>query len=173
MLRRLKLFTLAADTHVVRSRFVLLLAVTAFVVMPTSAGQAGSDRTLDLRILSVLGVANTDVEPKGLSTGDRITMTDRLYNLVPQFGRPKNAFVGTDSATLTMRPAGRGADFRGTARLPGGTIKVRARVPSSGALSRAAVVGGTGRFSNAMGTVSIRTLAGKGRAANIFRLTLP
>lgn len=162
----------AVNMGPVSSRLLLLLVGSPLVLLPAQVGQARSGKALEIKILSVVQtVAQTDVEPKGLSVGDRITMTDRLYNLVPQFGRPKGALVGRDSGTVTVRQGS--ADFRGTARLPGGTILVRRRFPVASALSRVTVVGGTGRFSNARGTVSIRALGAKGRATNVFHLTLP
>jgi hypothetical protein len=169
----LKLAGYSVDTGVVISRLPLLLVACSLALLPTSVGEARSGKTLTIKILSVVNaVGETDVEPKGLSAGDRIRITDRLYNLAPQFGKPNGAFVGTDSGISTVRQGGRSADFRGTARLPGGTIRVRGRYVVTGTLPLLTVVGGTGRFARARGTVSITALAGKGRARNVFRLTL-
>ena len=57
----------------------------------------------------------------------------------------------------------RAATFGGIARLPGGTIMVRGRLLLGSGRSTLAVVGGTGRFSKARGTVSVTTVnASKG-----------
>ena len=142
--------------------------------LPASLGQARSNRTTTIRILSVVQTyVPRDVAPKGVSPGDSVRMTDRLYNLVPQFGRPRGAPVGTDSGTERILPGNQAARFQGVARLPGGSIVVSGRIPLADATASAKVVGGTGRFAHAGGTVEVRTLPGNGRATNVFRLTLP
>lgn len=129
---------------------------------------------MTIRILSVVRTfEQKDVAPKGLSPGDQVRMTDRLYNAVPQFGKPKGALVGSDWGTITIRRDLRSGKFRGAAALPGGSITVAGLVPLDGTPSVAAVVSGTGRFSNARGSVAVSTLPGRGRSANVFRLTLP
>jgi hypothetical protein len=158
----------------VTSRLLLLFVSVSFALLPASTGEARSSKSLTIKVLSVVsGVGQKDVEPKGLSAGDRITMTDRLYNLAPQFGKPNGALIGSDVGISTVRQSGHVVDFRGTARLPGGTVRVKGRFTASGTLPRVTVVGGTGRFSQARGTVSLTDLAAKGRAKNVFRLTLP
>jgi hypothetical protein len=172
--KRLKLAVLVVDIGVVRFRLLVILVASPLVLLPTSVADARSSKTLDIKVLSVVRTyAQNDVEPKGLSSGDRITSTDFLYNLVPQFGKPTGALIGSDSGTFTVR-TGKAADFRGIARLPGGTIMVRGRLLLGSARSTLAVAGGTGRFSKARGTVSVTTVnASKGLARNVFRLTLP
>jgi Dirigent-like protein len=172
--KRLKLVGLVVDIGVVRFRLLVILVASPLVLLPTSVADARSSKTLDIKVLSVVRTyAQNDVEPKGLSSGDRITSTDRLYNLVPQFGKPTGALIGSDSGTFTVRTR-KAATFGGIARLPGGTIMVRGRLVLGSARSTLAVVGGTGRFSRARGTVSVTTVnASKGLARNVFRLTLP
>jgi len=114
----------------------------------------------------------TDFQPKGLSAGDHIRMTDRLYNLSAQFGKPRGSLVGSDSGTMKIRTGKRTADFRGVARLPGGTIAVGGRVSLTRQSSTVPVVGGTGHFAHARGTVVVSQADNNGRA-NVFRLTLP
>jgi hypothetical protein len=137
-------------------------SVVLFVLLP-AAGQARSARTMQVKVISVLS---------GYSqSGTSLRMTDRLYNLVPQFGRPKGALVGSDSGTL--RKTGTiSFSFRGVVRLPGGTLTVKGQVIGGESVSNLTVAGGTGRFAGARGIVVIRELGGQGRASNIFHLTL-
>jgi hypothetical protein len=152
---------------------LLLLSVCPLVLVPASIGEARSGGTMTVRVLSVpSGFDVDDVGAKGLSAGDRFMVADRLYNLVPQFGKRKGALVGTDTGTTTVRAGSKSADFRGVAKLPGGTIVVRARLRVGVTLSSVTVVGGTGRFAGARGTVALQGMS-RGRATNVFRLTLP
>jgi hypothetical protein len=158
----------------VRRRAFLLAAFLALLTLPVSAGQARHTSSLTIRILSVTRTFTAkDIAPKGLSAGDQVRTTDRLYNAAPQFGQPKGALVGSDRGTITVRSDKRSGDFRGVATLPGGTITAAGRVPLDGTPSTAGVVSGTGRFASARGSVAISTLPGRGHAANVFHLTLP
>jgi hypothetical protein len=153
-----------------------LLAIAAVsllgVTLIASAAEARETGTMTIKVVSVLnGYGQTDVEPKGLSAGDRIKMTDRLYNAVPQFGKAKGALVGSDSATLTTLNGAQTAAFRGVARIPGGTVAVRGVVTLAGQGSTN-VVGGTGRFAKATGRVAVGPASKSGRALNLFYLTL-
>jgi len=118
---------------------------------------------MDVKVMSVLS---------GYSqSSTSLRMTDRLYNLVPQFGKPKGALVGSDSGTL--RKTGTiSFSFKGIARLPGGTLTVRGQVIGGEHVSNLTIAGGTGRFAGARGVVVIREMGGQGRASNIFHLTL-
>ena len=157
-----------------RRRTFLLAAFVAMLTVPVSAGQAGHASSVTISILSVTRTFTAkDVVPKGLSAGDQVRTTDRLYNVVPQFGKPKGALVGSDRGIITVRADRRSGDFRGVATLPGGTITAAGRVPLDGTPSSAGVVSGTGRFASARGSVAISTLPGRGRAANVFHLTFP
>ena len=118
---------------------------------------------MDIKVVSVLS---------GYSqSGKSLRMTDKLYNLVPQFGKPKGALVGSDSGTL-KRAGHISLSFTGIARFPGGTLNVRGQVVAGETVSNLTIAGGTGRFAGARGVVVIRGMGGKGRAANIFQLTL-
>jgi hypothetical protein len=143
---------------------LLLLTSAALVLVPASVGQARSEKKMDVKVVSVLSGAS--------QSRDTIRMSDKLYNLVPQFGKPKGALVGSDSGTV-KRTGTLSASFRGVARLPGGTLTVKGQVIAGEPISDVAVSGGTGRFAGARGIVVIRELSGRARAANIFHLTLP
>jgi hypothetical protein len=144
------------------SRLLVLTSVAVFLLMP-SMGQARSARKLDIKVVSVL----SGYSPSGQS----IRMSDRLYNLVPQFGKPKGALVGSDSGTV-RRTGTISAFFKGVARLPGGTLNVRGPVILGEPISNLNIAGGTGRFAGARGVVVIREMGTAGRAANIFHVTL-
>jgi hypothetical protein len=120
---------------------------------------------MDVKVVSVLSSYS---QP----TKTSLRMTDKLYNLVPQFGKPKGALVGSDSGTL--RKAGHiSFSFTGVARLPGGTLNVRGQVVGGESVSNLNIAGGTGRFAGARGVVVIREMGGgQGRASNVFHLTL-
>jgi hypothetical protein len=141
---------------------LLLTSVVVFVLLP-AVGQARSARTMDVKVVSVLSGYSV--------SGTSLRMTDKLYNLVPQFGKPKGALVGSDSGTL-KKTGTISFSFRGVARLAGGTLTVKGRVIGGEPVSNLTVAGGTGRFAGARGIVVIREMRGKGRAANIFHLTL-
>ena len=146
-----------------RLRVILLLTGVVLCVLLPAAGQARSARTMDIKVVSVLS---------GYSqSGKSLRMTDKLYNLVPQFGKPKGALVGSDSGTL-KRAGHISLSFTGIARFPGGTLNVRGQVVAGETVSNLTIAGGTGRFAGARGVVVIREMGGKGRAANIFHLTL-
>jgi len=142
---------------------LLILASAAVLLLTPSLGQARSSRTMDIRVVSVLS---------GYSrSATSLRMTDKLYNLVPQFGKPKGALVGSDSGTL-KKTGTISFSFRGMARLPGGTLTVKGQVIGGERVSNLTIAGGTGRFAGARGIVVIRGMAGQGRASNIFHLTL-
>ena len=142
---------------------LLILASVAVLLLTPSLGQARSSRTMDIKVVSVLSGYSRSTTS--------LRMTDKLYNLVPQFGKPKGALVGSDSGTL-KKTGTISFSFRGLARLPGGTLNVRGQVIGGERVSNLTIAGGTGRFAGARGVVVIRGMAGQGRASNIFHLTL-
>jgi len=146
----------------VTSRLLILASVAVLLLTP-SLGQARSSRTMDIKVVSVLSGYSRSTTS--------LRMTDKLYNLVPQFGKPKGALVGSDSGTL-KKTGTISFSFRGLARLPGGTLNVRGQVIGGERVSNLTIAGGTGRFAGARGIVVIRGMAGQGRASNIFHLTL-
>jgi hypothetical protein len=154
-------------------RLGLLLVSSLLSILPAAVGQAGPQKTLTIKLRSVVQTTTAnDVEPKGPSAGDRVTVTDRLYNLVPQFGKPKGALVGRDTATVTVLAGNRGVDVRGVTRLPRGTIRTSGQISFGATSWRVPVVGGSGRFSGARGSVAVDEPARRGYARNIFRLIL-
>jgi hypothetical protein len=154
-------------------RLGLLLICSLLFILPAAVGQAGPRKTLTIKLRSVVQTTTAnDVEPKGPSAGDRVTVTDRLYNLVAQFGKPKGALVGRDTATVTVLAGNQGVDVRGVTTLPRGTIRTRGRISFGASGWRVPVVGGSGRFSGARGSVAVDEPPTRGHARNIFRLIL-
>jgi hypothetical protein len=144
---------------------VLALGVAA--ALPAAARA----ETLTIRVTSVVvTVKRVDVKPKGTSAGDRLVLEDSLLNAAPQFGKKTGATVGSDSGTMTFTSS-HSARFVGRARLPGGTLRLKGPVTAYGRDSiRIPVVGGTGRFSSARGTLTVGP--GEKRALNVYELKL-
>jgi len=150
-----------------RRAAALALALLVAVLAPAAA-QA---KRVTISVTSILvSVKSTDVAPKGVvSRGDRKAYRNVLENAVAQFGKPKGATVGSDSGTLTFTSA-HTARYSGTTRLPGGTLIVRGPVKVVGTTLEVAVVGGTGRYASARGTLAVGP--GDKRALNVYRLVL-
>jgi hypothetical protein len=160
-------FTLAAVFVV----GVALLALPAQVAQSTDS----ATRTIRLVSLTVNSRLVVDRPPKGApSKGDVVREESILRNAVPQFGRPKGANVGSDVAIFTVtsaRPVR--MNVRVTVKLPGGTLRGRARITGT-AIPGIRIVGGTGIFAKARGTGTVRDASGSARGVlNIYRLQLP
>ena len=148
-------------------------AATAAVAVTLVPPLASSKSAVVIRLVSITTSNRVqDKAPQGASPGDKVFTTSRLQNAVAQLGRPKGAVVGSDRATLTIR----GSDsvlVDGSATLRGGTIRFHGLITSANT-TRIPVVGGTGRFAGARGTVTTAALSRNGlRASNVYRLTLP
>jgi hypothetical protein len=148
------------------------LLATLALALAAAAPAAGIDRPLTIRLVSSLvSLREIDAAPKGRAgPGDGIFTVSRLRNGAVQFGRQKNAVVGTDRARLTLQRDGT-LRISGTATLPGGTIRFDGRVAAGAARTIVIqVVGGTGRYENARGTVAVTDLDDRGSAINVYRL---
>jgi hypothetical protein len=87
----------------------------------------------------------------------RVYIKDELRNgWGDQFGRPRNAVVGSDSYVRTALAKPGWELVKMKVRLPGGTLRLRARGPVVGATIVLRVVGGTGRYARARGTNTLR-----------------
>jgi Dirigent-like protein len=146
---------------------VLLIALVAL-----AAPAVAQAETLTIKVTSVVvAIKPFDKAPKGTSAGDRIVYRDRLLNAAQQFGKAKGKPVGTDRGTMTFTSA-HTARFNGTAKLPGGSVRIKGTVlPVAGGGIRIPVAGGTGRYKSAKGTLTVGP--GEKRALNTYRLTLP
>jgi hypothetical protein len=156
-------------------RLLVALLATVCVVLPVqAAGAREASRTIRLVSVATGLQVRVDKPPtQELSRGDVVRITSVLRNEVAQFGRPKGAAVGRDVGTLTIVSATR-ADVAGTATLPGGTIRFAGRSTVSSPRETIAVIGGTGTFAGARGTLEVTSLGTGGtRARNVYRLRLP
>jgi hypothetical protein len=148
-----------------RAAVVLVVAALA----PPGAAQA---ENLTIQVTSVVvKVTAVDKKPKGTSRGDRLIQRNKLINTVAQFGKPKGARVGIDEGTITFTSA-HTERYDGVARLPDGTIRIKGEVRLIlGGGIRIPIVGGTGKYADATGTLYVA--AGEERVLNVYRLTLP
>lgn len=152
----------------------ILLSVT-LVALPAHAEPSAGAKTQTIQLVSTAkGKPRVlrDRVPKGtLSPGDVFSESSTLRNAVAQFGRPKGAIVGSDVATYTLVSVSR-ADVKGTARLPGGTIRIAATLTSQ-RIPSFRVIGGSGAFAHARGALELRESSAPGSALNIYHLRLP
>lgn len=149
----------------------LFVVLAAAVVAPVGSGRSAS--TVVIRVKSVLVASNVvkDVLPKGPSKGDVAVDRDDLFNVARQFDKPSGARVGTDRVTLTvLGPTS--VHVQGTARFPDGTITFTGtgKATSPTGTLTVPVVGGTGRYAHARGTV---TAGGQATNVNSYRFRLP
>jgi hypothetical protein len=142
----------------------LLVFLGALVL---AAPAAAAVQTIKVTSVTVK-LTRHDAAPKGTSNGDTVTSSDRLLNAAPQFGRKKGSTVGSDVGTLTFTSP-HTAVFSGHATLPGGTLVLSGHVYSASDGSIVIpVAGGTGRFTNVRGTLTIAP--GTSRVLNTYRL---
>jgi dirigent-like protein len=123
------------------------------------------------QVIKVISVSTSYAEhrhPPSGPVGDTATMKDKLVNAAPQFGRAKNAVVGSDSAKATFTRGG-GMRLCGVARFPTGTIRICGAARAAQGGYSLPVVGGTGAFANAQGSVFV-TGSDK-RSLNVYDLT--
>lgn len=158
-------------------RWILATALMGVCVaaFPAQGAHHAESRTMTIRLISVttdLRVLVDRAPKQELSRGDVLWAKSVLRNEVPQFGRPKGARVGSDTGTLTLVSA-RVVDAKVAVKLPGGTLKASGRTREQGGSDMIAVVGGTGDFAGARGTVEVIDLNDGLRTRNIYRLRLP
>src|SRR5262245_18705538 len=151
---------------------VLVVGLLSIAAAEATPNEASSAMTIRLVAKVVTVQYAVDAPPQGTySKGDQIWTLYALRNARPQFGLPKGAKVGTDSDTATMTSPTR-AIAKLQVALPGGTLLVQGHevLPYIG--GTLPVVGGTGRFANARGTLSVCAC----RPAlwnQVYRLQLP
>jgi hypothetical protein len=163
-----------------QSRLAPALLVALLVVAATnaSASVARAERSLTLRLIStptsqsVVDVAPNTAYQGQLTRGDAVRGTSALANAVRQLGKAKGIRVGNDGFVITV---GTPPNARITVHvtLPGGTLSASGlvRLGYDGEQT-IQVVGGTGTFEGARGTVSSSGLP-DGRSSNVYALRLP
>ena len=154
------------------------LAVLAVAVSPVSA----IDKPRTFSLLSVTSDTETPIDGFAFQRepvpGDRFTFTDQLYKWA---GAKRGAHVGHDEGICTFTRVSVTSDsFHATAQcaatyfLPGGQVAVQGVLPIvEGPLNFVVpVIGGTGIYANARGTLHIRDLGNgdTGKSNNDFRL---
>lgn len=148
-----------------------LVLVTLAVMTAVPAGQARRSSALVIRVRSVTTsfTVPKDAPPKGFSKGDVLVENDALFNVDRQFGKAARALVGTDRTRLTFQTATT-LLVAGVAKLPGGTISFKGNAMFNAKISQTvAVVGGTGRYAHARGTL---TSGAQDQPLNTYRLNL-
>ena len=151
-------------------------ALAAVTVVALALAGAAAGRSSEM-VISVISTATSeqqhDTGKKGPSVGDYVVMTDGLTNAVRQFGKARGALIGSDRAVERL-VAGGGVRIEGTTKLPGGTLHVSGRLRTDAqGRAIAPVVGGTGRYDGATGTLTVVNLTSAGNVAlNVYRLNL-
>ena len=155
---------------------VPLASVSLVMALPAATSDAVFTMSVTIRVL-VQPVTRSikDVPPKTLNLGeytkgDTITGTSILRNYVRQFGKPKDARVGTSHGVVTALSS-QTARSDGVARFPGGTVHFRG-VGEIGPTTNFPIVGGTGLYAGATGVVEGSHLA-SGVTLEVLRLQVP
>ena len=154
-----------------RAVLAICIAAAAVAVAEASASDPATLSFLDVSVRSTPAFDASQGEPR---PGDRVFLTDALY---AWHGAHRGARAGSIASTLTfMSPFGRhGAtvDLSGQLFLHGGSLRVDGVVqvlpgPNHFVLP---IVGGTGSYAGARGTVDLRDLGASGdRSALIVQL---
>ena len=156
-------------------RAAALLASVSLVLALPAAASGGTSLTIRVYVTQVRQSVE-DVPPRTFAlaheytTGDRISGTDALRNAGPQFDRPTGASVGTDRYVFTA-VAWQTVKVDFVAMLPGGTLHARTE-GKIGSKPELPIIGGTGAFAGATGSVEGVHLA-NGKKLNVYRLQLP
>jgi hypothetical protein len=160
-------------------RWTLPIALSVLLLAaPSGAGLHETSATATIRLTASAAGSKflVDQPPKGYpNKGDVLRETATLRNAAVQFGRPKGAIIGSDVwiTTIVIPPFGK-IHVRGTTSVPGGTIRAVGTVTVTQTSGTFRVVGGTGKYAGARGTIGMRNLNASGsRGLSVFRLQLP
>jgi hypothetical protein len=134
--------------------------------------QAAPPRVIRLVANNISLQVVVDKPPIGTSKGDTIYTANELANATAQFGRPQYAAVGVDGGRVTNLDAARmSVDIR--VELPGGSLRVRGRSRVVSLARVMPVVGGTGQFKGATGTLTAKEIPHTGEFSHVYRLRYP
>ena len=159
-------------------RTLLLALGVLLLAAPARAEQEAASTTMAIRLIVIPADSRylIDRAPKGFpNKGDVVRERSTLRNAVAQFGRPKGAIVGSDTwiTTIVIAPFSK-ADVKATTTVPGGTIRAAGTVTAAQTTGTFRVIGGTGKYANVLGTISLRNLTADGsRGLTIYRLRFP
>lgn len=146
----------------------LILVTTAGALFAGVADAGSTPSVIDVASITYAASSRAAPPAPGLTPEKTpvryVTELDRLYNIVPQFGKKTRVLVGTDRSVLVHFLSGR-VWISVVAKLPGGTIYVRGDLRQG----IATMTGGTGRYASARGTLEIRDLNVPSLAENIYR----
>ena len=147
--------------------FAALIAIAAGLVFGVSQG-SGADQPTVISLLSVNhGGTLIDVDHSGgqwPTLGDEYIFTDGLYKWR---GVKRGQRVGTSHGIATLTSATT-AFFTGTISLPGGQIQGAGYFRFTARVEKLIVLGGTGRYSNVGGEVTITKLGGENSEKSTF-----
>ena len=153
-----------------------LLGLGLFVIIAAgSTASAFGSSVLVIQVKSVQTFARVvhNQPPSALSKGDVLLQRDNLFNITPQLGKTAGALIGKDRATISLISQTK-ATVAGTTSFPGGTVRFRGTVSFTSTHPAALrIVGGTGRYARATGTVTEpATDSDPHNARNTYRLKL-
>ncbi len=157
-----------------RLRVALATCTLAAVVAVAQAGGAAGPTTLSFLDVSVRSTPAFDAGHGDPRPGDRVFLTDALYGW---HGSHRGARAGSVVSTLTFMSSfgrrGATVDLAGQLFLHGGSLRVEGVVqvlpgPNHFVLP---IVGGTGSYAGARGTVDLKDIGASGdRSALIVRV---
>jgi Dirigent-like protein len=151
---------------------VIALGPGAGLASDAFSAQAAPPKVIRLVSVNLTFRLVVDKAPLGTSKGDTIQTTNVLSNAVAQLGLAKGAVVGSDAGRATNVDAvPMTVDV--LVRLPKGTLHVRGRSRAVGQTRVAPVVGGTGQFKGAAGTLTVAPIAHSADSLNTYRLRYP
>lgn len=147
------------------------------MALPPAASEARAAKSVTILVyVEEVTQSVKDVPPKTFALthvytkGDTIRGTEALRNAVRQFNLPAGAKIGSDQYVITAVALEKvRVDF--VTRLPGGTVHAHG-VGRPGVKAVVPVVGGTGLYTGASGSIEGKHLA-NGKKLNIYRLRIP
>ena len=139
---------------VTRASITVGLGLVSILVVPPAVASERVETIQFVRTLTTTSVA--DVGRKGPSIGDITVELHELRRSVDSVGTPTGPQVGVHSVTTT-RLGATARNVLGTVTLPGGTIT--AGGVGAGAPGTLAILGGTGIYAGARGTLGAASLS--------------
>jgi len=138
---------------------------------PVAKTQQHAATAVTIEVTSVVTSTKAhQAKAKATTAGDRIEFRDVLLNFKPQFGKHVNERIGSDNGTMTFTSKTT-ARLDGVARLPDGQIRFSGDVTVlADNTITVPVVGGTGRYQHASGTLHVG--AGSKRSRNTYKLLI-